>query len=286
MTVAITDVENDAVETALTEFKQMSTEGAEAPSNVEAVLSVSTVLERAVMDPAQISPAEMSDNATKTLFLTVLRNLAGGGGSTVRMSVEPIGATNGTNVIFTLPDSEKYVNTATQRPAVYRNGIRYFPDSHYTHAESTSGGGYDQIIMASAPAPYSRILLDYIVDGESSGGGGGGSSGMTEAQHKALRQLIHFIDEGPTSGFASGAHKTVEYSPGTSFVSKTIWWTSSGQTNKIVEKTIARNANKTPATVTWQMYSSDGTTVVETAVDTYAYTPGTVNNISITRTIS
>jgi hypothetical protein len=35
------------------------------------------------------------------------------------------------------------------------------------------------------------------------GTGGGGGSGITENQHETLRHLIHFIDNGPASGFAS-----------------------------------------------------------------------------------
>ena len=95
-------------------------------------------------------------------------------------------------------------------------------------------------------------------------------SGLSEAQHKALRQLIHFIDSGPAEGFASGAYH--EQLPSADpFPTSAIWWTSSGKTSKIVELTITRNANKTPATEEWKMYDTDGSTVLVTVTDTISY---------------
>ena len=35
-------------------------------------------------------------------------------------------------------------------------------------------------------------------------------SGITAAQHKVLRDLIHFIDDGPADGYASGAYRETE----------------------------------------------------------------------------
>lgn len=42
-------------------------------------------------------------------------------------------------------------------------------------------------------------------------------------------------------------------------------------TAKIVQCNITRNANKTPATEVWQMYATDGVTVLLTVTDTYSY---------------
>ena len=39
--------------------------------------------------------------------------------------------------------------------------------------------------------------------------GSGGGGGITPEQHQTLRQLIHFIDEGPGDGFATGAYKVI-----------------------------------------------------------------------------
>lgn len=97
-----------------------------------------------------------------------------------------------------------------------------------------------------------------------------GGSGLTETQHRALRQLIHFIDEGPAEGFVSGAfHETLPSAD--PFPTSFIWWTSAAKTHKIVELTLTLNANKTPATEEWKMYDTDGTTVLTTVTDTISY---------------
>ena len=98
----------------------------------------------------------------------------------------------------------------------------------------------------------------------------GGSPAVSEASHQALRQLIHFIDEGPAGGFASGAYRQ-QLPSGDAFPTSVIWWTSAGMTQKIVQCNITRNANKTPATEVWQMYATDGVTVVLTVTDTFSY---------------
>jgi hypothetical protein len=95
-------------------------------------------------------------------------------------------------------------------------------------------------------------------------------SGISESTHKSLRDLIHFIDGGPADGFASGAFK--ETLPvGAPFHSSEIWWESAAKVEKIVELTITRNANQTPATEVWKMYDTDGTTVLVTVTDTMTY---------------
>ena len=74
-----------------------------------------------------------------------------------------------------------------------------------------------------------------------------GAGGITVAGHKALQDLIHFIDDGPADGWASGSFK--ELLPAANpFPTQEIWWTTSGKTHKIVSLDITRNANKTPAT--------------------------------------
>ena len=68
----------------------------------------------------------------------------------------------------------------------------------------------------------------------------GGGGGLTEYTHKRLRHLIHFIDEGPADGFASGAFKEV-LPAGSPFPTSIIWWESTSKLQKIVEKTITRS---------------------------------------------
>jgi hypothetical protein len=94
--------------------------------------------------------------------------------------------------------------------------------------------------------------------------------GLSESQHRALRQLVHLAEEGgPYEGFASGAYYEIA-SPGP-FPTSFIWWTSSAKTAKIVEETVTYNSNKTIATDVWKAYDVDGTTVLVTVTDTYAY---------------
>jgi hypothetical protein len=99
-----------------------------------------------------------------------------------------------------------------------------------------------------------------------------GSGGLSEAAHKALRQLIHFIDDGPAEGFASGAFKEVI---GGLFPTSVIWWTSAAKTHKIVEKIITRSGggatNVSPTPVVWKVYDADGSTVLATVSDAIAY---------------
>lgn len=98
----------------------------------------------------------------------------------------------------------------------------------------------------------------------------GGSGSLTPSEHQTLRQLIHFIDEGPGDGFASGALK--ETLPlGSPFPTSITWYTDASLTEKIVEKLIVYNANKFPFTITHNMYDTDGTTIIHTVEDMIVY---------------
>jgi len=106
-----------------------------------------------------------------------------------------------------------------------------------------------------------RSITDYSV-----------SSGyITSEDHKILRQLIHLAEEGgPYEGFSTGAYR--ETLPSASpFPTSVIWWTDSGKTSKIVEETITYNSNKTVATDQWEVYATDGVTVLATVTDTVTY---------------
>jgi hypothetical protein len=112
------------------------------------------------------------------------------------------------------------------------------------------------------------------------------AGGLTEAQHRILRQLIHFIDDGPAEGFASGAYK--EISGGTPvFPTMVTWYESSAKDKKIVEKTINRTgvgSNTKPNPITWKVYETDGVTVKATVIDHIEYNG--VFEVSRTRYIS
>ena len=110
----------------------------------------------------------------------------------------------------------------------------------------------------------------------------GAGGGISEAQHKALRQLIHFIDDGPACGFASGAYK--ETLPAAAvFPTSEIWWESAGKLKKIVSLDTTWSSAKITAEV-WKVYDTDGSTVLCTVTDAISYSG--VFETSRTRTIA
>lgn len=107
-----------------------------------------------------------------------------------------------------------------------------------------------------------------------------GSGSLSSTQHRALRQLIHFINEGPADGFASGAYKETI---GTTFPSSIIWYDKSGAgKKKIVEKSITWSG-VLPTTITWKMYDP-AETLLTTVTDSITYSG--VFETSRTRTIT
>jgi|SRR5271166_3223098 len=110
-----------------------------------------------------------------------------------------------------------------------------------------------------------------------------GSGGLTPAEHETLRQLIHFIDNGPGDGFASGAERTTVPS-GSPFPTEICWYLDATLTTKLVDKVITYNSNKTPSTIQWTIYQPDGTTPAHSLIDSIQYTNGVFES-SRTRTI-
>lgn len=95
----------------------------------------------------------------------------------------------------------------------------------------------------------------------------GGGGGLTEAAHEALRQLIHFIDNGPAENFASGAYREMT---GTVFPTAIIWYDkATAGKKKIVEKDITWTG-VLPTTIAWKIYDASETLLV-TATDTVTY---------------
>lgn len=109
--------------------------------------------------------------------------------------------------------------------------------------------------------------------------GGGGS---LEPAHKTLRDLIHFIDEGPGDGFASGAFKEV-LPNGSPFPTSITWYLDVAKTKKLVEKFVTYNSSHFPISIHWNMYDYDGVTLIHTVIDTITYT--TAFESTRTRTI-
>ena len=88
--------------------------------------------------------------------------------------------------------------------------------------------------------------------------------------HDALRRLIHLADRGPYEGFATGAYKeTLPF--GNVFPTNIVWWTSNDKSQKIVEKLLTYNSNRTVSEVTWMAYATDGSTILAAVTDTITY---------------
>ena len=94
-----------------------------------------------------------------------------------------------------------------------------------------------------------------------------GTGGLTESGHQVLRQLIHFIDEGPAEGFATGAYKEVT---GGIFPTEIVWWESSSKLKKIVSQSLTW-AGIVPSVILWKIYDTDGSTVLAEVQDTISY---------------
>ena len=98
--------------------------------------------------------------------------------------------------------------------------------------------------------------------------------GITAAQHQALRQLIHFINDGPAHGFPSGCYREI-IPPGDNFPTLVTWYESNSALKKIVEVEIVRTgggASKSkPTPIIWRMYDTDGATVIATVTDDITY---------------
>ncbi len=109
-----------------------------------------------------------------------------------------------------------------------------------------------------------------------------GATGLTVNQHKTLRHLIHFIEEGPGDGFASGAYRE-QLPTGNFFPTSITWYTDSGKADKIAERLITWTGIL-PTTDKWKIYDTDGSTVLFTLSDAISYS-GIVES-NRTRTIT
>ena len=108
-----------------------------------------------------------------------------------------------------------------------------------------------------------------------------GSGIFTEPVHEGLRELVHLASEGgPFEQFPSCVR---DIGPaGSPFPTASIWWCDATRQNKIIEKKITYNANKTPNTIQWIVYVSGSTSVAASTTDTISYSG--VFEVSRTRT--
>lgn len=103
-------------------------------------------------------------------------------------------------------------------------------------------------------------------------GQGSGDLGLTESQHKSLRQLIHFTDSNsPGDGFGAGPYQSAVNYTGSVFPTDETWYTTTAKTAKICRWEATYNANRTFATETWKVYKENGTDVAAQADDVISY---------------
>lgn len=125
----------------------------------------------------------------------------------------------------------------------------------------------DELVYVTRDSSGNMIFKDAVEESEQTLSQLIAGGGITTTQHKALRQLIHFIDEGPADGFVSGAYKEVT---GTMFPTAVVWWESSSKAEKIVERLLTwTGVNLT--TDQWKIYDTDGSTLLATVTDTISY---------------
>jgi hypothetical protein len=113
--------------------------------------------------------------------------------------------------------------------------------------------------------------LDGYVQGLIAAGGSGGDDSAADTdEHETLRQLIHFVDEGPGHGFAASAYK-VSLPTGSPFPVSMTWYLDAAHTIKLVDKLVTYSVNKFPIVLEWRMYASDGVTIIHTVTDSITY---------------
>jgi hypothetical protein len=129
----------------------------------------------------------------------------------------------------------------------------------------------DDMLFRDVANPAEKTLTELLA----------GAGGLTESAHRALRQLIHFIDDGPAEGFVSGAFKETT---GTIYPSLEAWYVvgSTPPAGLIVSLATTWSGVKITQEI-WKMYDTDGSTVLVTVTDAISYSG--VFETSRTRTI-
>lgn len=103
---------------------------------------------------------------------------------------------------------------------------------------------------------------------------------LDAAAHRGLRQLIHFVSDGPFETFSGSFCETGPFP----FATSSIWYTDATKSKKIVEQLVTYNPNKTFSKIVWNVYDIDGVTVLATSTDAITYTG--IFETSRTRTIT
>lgn len=141
----------------------------------------------------------------------------------------------------------------------------------------------DEVVNVTRDSSNNLIFKDGVVSGNKTLTDlAAAATGVTEEVHKALRQLIHFLDNGPGPGFGSGPYYE-ETSYSGIFPISDIWYETSSKLKKIYSWDGSwTGVNLT--TETFKIYDTDGSTVLAQAVDAVTYSG--IKETSRTRTIT
>jgi len=127
----------------------------------------------------------------------------------------------------------------------------------------------DTAVLVTRDASNNLTLTDPVAGSHTLSALTTGGGGISENQHRALRQLIHFIDNGPANGFASGAYRE-NLPTGNPFVTSVTWYDDNTKVKKLVQKLITYTG-VLATQVQWKMYDVDGSTVLATVTDAITY---------------
>jgi len=154
--------------------------------------------------------------------------------------------------------------------AIEAAGI-YLQDETYRDENVAVFRNGDDMSFKDVSNPTPKTLTELIA----------GTGALTEEAHKTLRQLIHFIDNGPAEGFASGAYREVT---GTIFPTAIIWYTDGTKAEKIVELNITWSG-VVVSQMEWKVWDTGSPqSVIATVTDAISYSG--VFETSRTRTIA
>ena len=177
MTTPLTGTQINDIEAMLATYKEIIASGATDFSSQQYILNTATAVEKLLNDPPTLTAEEVSDNAMRTTFAAVeiiiskLAAATSDSGITLssvrtreRRSVPLVGVKNSINLVFTLPNSEKFIHTVDVNViAVYVNGVRKTHITNFTVSESVAGQGFNKIHFIVAPAPADVLLVDYTL---------------------------------------------------------------------------------------------------------------------------
>jgi len=104
---------------------------------------------------------------------------------------------------------------------------------------------------------------------------------LDKIQHEKLRQLIHFLSDGPGDNFSTNPYREI-LPAGNPFPTSVVWYMDNTKSKKIVEKLIMGGIF--PTSIVWNMYDVDGVTIIESLTDVINYSGPF--EISRTRTIT